>query len=383
MGLRAPLRAVAEAPSSRRHGTGRSGAAVWTIRSWQRQPISILARSDTDGVAMVRRRSALPSISSKGPRSRSAARSVSRQPGDRLKRLLGILFLLNSGGEGWTASRIAKVFRISERRFHHDLRVISRCGFKICSDRKGYRLLGEKLNVPVTLSAADVLALLHPLRATKDQQIVAEQKLTSALPSELRNLFGQLRKVHRGAVAGASEAIQSHVDLALGRSQQLEILYEGLKDSVPRLRIVEPYAVFFMNSSWYLLAWDPDRKAPRHFRLDRIAQANVKQSTFVVQADFDVDAYINELPGVWSAERLDAIINVKRDFAKIMAAEARTRHWNFRRTPDGTELRIPRGHPDEVAWILASFGEGVSVKSPASLRARLRRIGEEIVRMNA
>ncbi|MBI3097095.1 MAG: WYL domain-containing protein [Planctomycetes bacterium] len=48
-----------------------------------------------------------------------------------------------------------------------------------------------------------------------------------------------------------------------------------------------------------------------------------------------------------------------------------------------TLMEVPHGHPDETAWWLAQFGEGVRVHEPPELRARLRRIGEEIVRLNA
>src|SRR5437867_3862709 len=122
-----------------------------------------------------------PKSSRRKHRTRS---NTDRLPGNRLRRLLGILDLLGSGANGWTAGRTAKTFGISERRFHQDLKELIRCGFGFVSSRTGYHMVKSPLHLPITLTAIEALALLHPLRGTKDQRALAEQKLAKALPPE-------------------------------------------------------------------------------------------------------------------------------------------------------------------------------------------------------
>lgn len=45
-------------------------------------------------------------------------------------------------------------------------------------------------------------------------------------------------------------------------------------------RAADPHAVLVLSPVWYMIGYDPDKAAFRHFRFDRIASATVMQETF-------------------------------------------------------------------------------------------------------
>ena len=53
------------------------------------------------------------------------------------------------------------------------------------------------------------------------------------------------------------------------------------------IRRVRPYQLLFDSSSWYLFAYDEDRKKMRIFALSRITNVTLKTETFTIEKDFD------------------------------------------------------------------------------------------------
>jgi proteasome accessory factor C len=77
----------------------------------------------------------------------------------------------------------------------------------------------------------------------------------------------------------AEDSIAHTVELAVHESRELEIVYWTQDEDRYSERVVEPYALFNGKEAWYVAAWEQDRGL-RHFRLDRIKQATVRDATF-------------------------------------------------------------------------------------------------------
>jgi proteasome accessory factor C len=82
-----------------------------------------------------------------------------------------------------------------------------------------------------------------------------------------------------------SEAIQERRLLALD-------YYKPNEDEFSS-RVVEPYALVNGREGWYVACFDPDRDAVRHFRLDRIRHAEVRDETFAPRAEVDPAAEVD------------------------------------------------------------------------------------------
>jgi predicted DNA-binding transcriptional regulator YafY len=68
---------------------------------------------------------------------------------------------------------------------------------------------------------------------------------------------------------------------ALLDSKRLRLLYQGLNDTQPRWRTVEPRRQFFQDR-WYLSCWDLETATIKTFRLDRISEIEETGESFVL-----------------------------------------------------------------------------------------------------
>lgn len=301
----------------------------------------------------------------------------------RLKRLLDLLHL-TSTSEGWTSVRLARRFGVSRRQIFEDVHFLNRAGFRLLHDGRGYRLAGGNPCLPVTLRSEEILALLRPLgRGHREARETAQRKLAAALPAPLRDLFRDPRSVRAEFWATpVIPEVWEAMDRALGEGRVLRIRYRGLRDGAARDRLVEPRALFVRGTGWYLGAWCRSAGGWRLFRMDRVSEAGPVGERFEAREGFDLERYVSSDVGVWVGGWLGAEVEVFPSHVEAVRSEALARGMRFRRTASGGLLEIPRGHLDEAAWWLASFGEGVRVLRPPALRSRLAALGRRIVELN-
>ncbi len=89
-------------------------------------------------------------------------------------------------------------------------------------------------------------------------------------------------------------------------------------------RKVEPYALINGREGWYVAAWDLDREALRHFRLDRIKSAEATEATFEPRPEVDPAEGIEGWPKTGEVPQSDtALVWVSPDRAR-WAREERT-----------------------------------------------------------
>jgi proteasome accessory factor C len=67
-------------------------------------------------------------------------------------------------------------------------------------------------------------------------------------------------------------------------------------------RVVEPYALINGREGWYVAAFDPARDAVRHFRLDRVKEAEVTETPFTPRAEVDPAADVEGWPRTGEVE---------------------------------------------------------------------------------
>jgi len=310
-------------------------------------------------------------------RSHATRGAVSR----RLLRLLDVLFVASSG-RAWKLDELARRGGVSRRTVFKDLQLLNASGFRIASDRRGYRMLGGRVSMPVTLRPEEVLALLRP--GSRDGALwkTAEAKLATVLPQPLQRLFLAGRGVRGSpAVTPTHAAVAGTVEGALAESRTLRFEYMGLKATGRREWQVEPHGLFMRGSAWYLVAWAAAREDYRLFRLDRVHDISVG-SSFEPRVDFDLDQYLTEGWGGGKGGAIGARVEVLPSHVAALESEAGARGLVLRRESGRRVLEIPRGHVDELAWWLAQFGEGVRVLEPEPLRQRLRALAERILELN-
>jgi predicted DNA-binding transcriptional regulator YafY len=326
---------------------------------------------------------------------RASANATPSRNGVRIARLLDILLLAGSG-PGWTAARLAAHFGVSRRRIFQDIRLLDSAGIRLVAVRGGYTPLNAALQLPVTLTAREALALLGPDGAGGALRRSARAKLAACLPPPFRRLFHQPARVS-DACAGQPPCglVCERIERAMAEDRRIRLHYQGIRDAAARDREVEPHALFLRGGAWYLAARVINEpledarsestsceKGWRLFRLDRIESVEVLADRFVPCEGFDVGQYLGQGVGTWKGERLDARVEVLPSHVTSIRSEAHARGLTFREEGGKGLLEIPHGSVDATAWWLAQFGEGVRVREPEALRERMAALGRRIAELN-
>lgn len=168
-----------------------------------------------------------------------------------------------------------------------------------------------------------------------------------------------------GPVARADRDVVEAIAGAIRGFNVMRIVYAG------EVRFVEPYGVL-LGARRYLVARQPAKgNTLRHFRLDRIEDAEVTEDWFERDPDFDLTTYAEAAFG--SYHNPEQVGEVVWHFSE--AAASRAENWQFhpkqfaKRLKDGRlEVRFRAGGWLEMAWHLYQWGDEVEVVAPEALR---------------
>ncbi len=201
------------------------------------------------------------------------------------------------------ASELAQRFEVTTRTIERDLLALQEAGVPIWAQPGpggGYGLHAETTLPPLNLTPAEAAAIATALAATR------AMPFAEAGRSALKKLAGVMASAPR---SHASKLV-SHIRVAPGPSGEptrsiAEVLQHALIDSVAvqlvyhdaegreTVRAVEPAGLVGTRHGWYLAAWCRLRQAPRAFRLDRIARAELTEEPITARS---LDAMLPELP---------------------------------------------------------------------------------------
>ncbi|MEQ9696089.1 WYL domain-containing protein [Shimia sp. SDUM112013] len=228
------------------------------------------------------------------------------------------------------------------------------------------------------LEALDVALsrLDDPADARQHKALAAlRERLLAALPSpnarraeadaeSLLEAYGMAARP--GPVARVQSGVVEAVSESLRGPYRLLIRYQGAQ------RLVEPYGVL-LGARRYLVARQPDKDDRlRHFRLDRIEEAEATEEWFARDAGFDLQSHAAQAFGSYhnDTQYTEVIWRFSPEAAE------RALSWEFhpgqetKMLEDGRlEVRFRAGGWLEMAWHLYQWGDCVEVVAPAELAA--------------
>jgi len=165
---------------------------------------------------------------------------------------------------------------------------------------------------------------------------------------------------------------------AIIEERWLEIRYRYANDFVTLSR-VEPLGLILEGPRNYLVAqferFDTPTNKPQTLALSRIEMANVTDEPFIYPSDFSLDEFVAAQPTGWgTGKQMHVTLSVLPIIGRILSE-----------SPMGEDQTVTRGdRPDDdwtvaatvpeserLMWWLLSFGAGVEVIAPATLRERV------------
>ncbi len=203
-----------------------------------------------------------------------------------------------------SAARLADEFGVTRRTIERDIAALHAAGVPLYAERGrtgGQVSLDRGGNVVVTLSPAEVTALLLALKAAgpdmpyADAGSTAAARLLDGLPDATRVAVEHLRNRMRDRISTAattSRRVRRTVETAVQRQVVVNISYQDA-DGDKTQRPVEAIGFYHGAESWFLIGWCRLRDGGRTFRLDRIERANL---TTLPNADRDLDETLGWVP---------------------------------------------------------------------------------------
>jgi predicted DNA-binding transcriptional regulator YafY len=305
-------------------------------------------------------------------------------------RVLTVLEMLQSR-ERVTGSEIAERLEVDIRTVRRYISMLEALGIPMAAERGrygAYRLLpGFKLP-PLMFTDAEVLALTLGLLAVKRLGMAgvtpggegAMAKLERVLPATLREKIRALEETlvldfHTGQEEPVSGIVMA-LSLAARNQRSVFLRHESAEGSVSE-RIFDPYGLVYRRSHWYVAGHCHLRDDMRMFRLDRIAEAAVREETFERPADFDVLDFVlrslGSVPRRWPVEVLleTTLENAQRYIApEIAVLEA---------AGTGVIMRCYTDCLDWMARILAGLECAFRVQRPVELKEAIQQHAQSLL----
>ncbi len=324
---------------------------------------------------------------------------------NRTDRLLAIVLELQ--GRGWQrAEDLARTFETSKRTIYRDIQALGEAGVPLLSmPGRGYSLMEGYFLPPLSFTRDEATMLLLGsdfMAQNFDAQYraaaqSASRKIEGVLPEKLREevnyLQGSIRFIASQQKNDEPQMLQQlrraiieritvrfryharHIRAENGASGQHQIEEADQPDRVS-LRDADPYGLVHFNSGWLLVAYCHLRQDMRNFRLDRMENLELLPRTFQRPRDFKMQRPANEQEA--------RTLTVRALFDPSIARWVReTRSYyvtSEEETPDGLLLTLQVRQESEILSWLLSWGRHVHILEPASLRQRIAREAEGMLK---
>ena len=243
--------------------------------------------------------------------------------------------------------------------------------------RPGYRL------PPLLLTNEEAFALSLGLRALDQIGLSAFAPATEGALAKLRRVLPEavresIRTVEDVvAIEPGPWVVSTSVEYliraasAIRTGHRIRFAYQSHGGAASR-RQIDPYSVMHTDGRWYLIGHCQSRRALRTFRLDRVTELELCNTTFRRPTDFDARRYLEErMPFIQSDYQIDVWIDMP-----IEEAERNFGPWRVatEQQEGGTRLRCGRDRLEMFAAMLLSMGRRIEVRSPKELRETFRQL---------
>ena len=289
---------------------------------------------------------------------------------------------------GVTVQDLARELEVSIKTVRRDLIGLRRLGFPLQETtgehgRKTWRVDAKwcQSALPFTLEEALALHLgrraLDPLAGTPIWNAAqrAHQKLqamfTASALKHLEKLSAAIVRTNAGAsdYSGHGKILDELLS-GMEDHRATFITYQSDRATEPVTYDVYPYGMVFHRGSLYLIGFAPRHDSIRHWKVNRILDAETTEVRFQRPSDFDLTAHLEKSFGVFHDEG-EVVVRVW--FSPTVARYVRESRWHASQqlTPQPDKSLIAEfqlsGTKEIKSWVL-SFGKHAQVLAPESLR---------------
>lgn len=313
-----------------------------------------------------------------------------------LRRQWALLRALSAARTGLTLREMAAELGVTERTIRRDLDVFRDVGFPLEEQvgdfgRKAWRVR-PGVGPPLAFTFDEAVALhlgrrlLEPLAGTffGDASLNAFRKIRAALGTEALRYVDRFAGTFYQAGVGLgdyrakAELIDALV-VAAEDSREARIVYRSEGEAGASPREVRPFGVVYHRGALYLVAEDAAQGRIKHYKIDRVEEAEALGRRFERPEGFDLAEHMAAAFGVYRNGEPTA---VKVRFGPAAARYVREARWHESQAltdlPDGGVLAefTVSGTEAIKHWVLG-FGAKAVVVEPDALRREIQQELEE------
>lgn len=309
-----------------------------------------------------------------------------------------MLRILANRHYGVTVKELAQELGVSEKTIRRDLQAFTEAGFPLEEQivdhgRKKWKLAADTFQKGIPLYYDEAIALhlarcfMEPLAGTIFWS--AAQRAFN----KIRCLFNEraLQYVEKMAQAfyqtrvglcdySKQTEIIDQIMISIEDRRVLKIVYQSLKATEPVCYEIHPYGMTYHRGALYLVGWSAERQEIRHWKVNRIEEAEVTDQHFQMPQDFRLDEHLAGSFGIFQG---DGDYHIRICFSPQVARYVSEAKWHAsqRLHPQRDGSLIAEFHLESLEeierWIL-SFGKHARVLEPPELVDRVR---QEIAEM--
>jgi predicted DNA-binding transcriptional regulator YafY len=318
------------------------------------------------------------------------AKAMSEQP--PLVRQWLLLRTLCARRCGVSIEELAGELSVSTKTIRRDLGVFQEAGFPLEETveqfgRKRWRIDPAKSQPGLSFAFDEAVALylarrlMEPLAGTPFWEAAqrAFRKIRATLGSKALRYVERFAELFHETMVGVSDyskkaELVDQLLLGIEDRRAVFITYRSLQSTEPITYDVFPYGIVHHRGSLYLVGWSPDHQEIRHWKLDRMEDAEVTEVRFERPEGFDLPGHLAKSFGVFHGQ---GNVHVKIHFSAEVARYVQEKTWHpsqkLKPQKDGSLLaEFDLDGTEEIKrWIL-SFGRHAEVLEPGELREQTR-----------
>jgi predicted DNA-binding transcriptional regulator YafY len=296
-------------------------------------------------------------------------------------RLITLIFLLQNQ-PNQKASELAKKLGVSLRSVHRYFEMLDEMGIPVYSERGpygGFSLVRGYKMPPLVLTLEEAVAVVLGTGLVQELWGELYREAARGALAKLENLLPeeQVREVvwarqslvatgmHRADLRAQTPALEK-LRRAISEHRSVEMLYQSSQIPHPSQRGLDPYALVHRWGWWYVIGFCHVRKEIRTFRVDRIFEITLLDTTFTPASNFDLQEY---LKGDSQAQpKITARLRFDAEFAFLLAGNHS--YWQtVSPQPDGSvEVTFAAPTLEWAASTTLAYGPAVEVLEPPELR---------------
>ena len=297
-------------------------------------------------------------------------------------RLITLIFLLQNQ-PNQKASELAEKLGVSLRTVHRYFEMLDEMGIPVYSERGpygGFSLVRGYKMPPLVFTLEEAVAIVLGTGIVEEMWGELYREAARGALAKLENLLPeeQLREVawargslvatgmNRADLKALTPALEK-LRRAIREHRSVDMKYQTSQVPHPAQRGLDPYALVHRWGWWYVIGFCHVHQEVRTFRVDRIFEIALSNTTFAQLSGFTLQDYLkNEMQ---SQPQVIARLRFEPDAVNIIAGNHS--YWEtIESKPDGSvEVTFPSPTLEWAASTTLAYGPAVEVLEPLELRA--------------